>query len=83
VRDLVDEVLLVSEDEIAAAMTHCYWHEQQIVEGGGAVGVAALLAGKVRTPGDEIAVVLSGRNVDMRRFTEIVGSGPRAGARAR
>lgn len=73
VRDLVDQVILVSEDEIAAAMAHCYWHEQQIVEGGGAVGVAALLAGKVGTPGDRIVVLLSGRNVDMRRFTEIVG----------
>jgi threonine dehydratase len=82
VRDLVDEVLLVSEDEIAAAMAHCYWHEQQIVEGGGAVGVAALLAGKVRAPGAEIAVVLSGRNVDMRRFTEILGLDPGPSARA-
>jgi threonine dehydratase len=72
VRDLVDEVLLVSEDEIAAAMAHCYWHEQQIVEGGGAVGVAALLAGKVGILGERIVTVLSGRNVDMRRFTEIL-----------
>jgi threonine dehydratase len=83
VRDLVDEVVLVSEDEIAAAMAHCYWQEQQIVEGGGAVGVAALLAGKIDALGDRIVAVLSGRNVDMRRFTEIVGSGLRSGARAR
>jgi threonine dehydratase len=74
VRDLVDETVLVSEDEIAAAMAHCYWREQQIVEGGAAVGVAALLAGKVAAPGERIAVVLSGRNVDMRRFTAIVGA---------
>ncbi|MGH6899888.1 MAG: hydroxyectoine utilization dehydratase EutB [Geminicoccaceae bacterium] len=82
VRDLVDEVLLVSEDEIAAAMAHCYWHEQQIVEGGAAVGVAALLAGKVESSGERIAVVLSGRNVDMRRFTELIGLDPGPGARA-
>jgi threonine dehydratase len=72
VRDLVDETVLVREQEIAAAMRHCYWQERQIVEGGAAVGVAALLAGKVRPPGDNIVVVLSGGNVDMRRFTEIV-----------
>ena len=72
VRDLVDEVVLVSEDEIAAAMAHCYWCEQQIVEGAGTVGIAALLAGKIGAVGDRIVVVLSGRNVDMRRFTEIV-----------
>ena len=82
VRDLVDEVVLVSEDEIAAAMAHCYWHEQQIVEGGGAVGVAALLAGKVQRSGERIVAVLSGRNVDMRRFTEILGLDLAAGARA-
>jgi threonine dehydratase len=83
VRDLVDDVILVSEDEIAAAMAHCYWHEQQIVEGGGAVGVAALLAGKAGAPGDQTVVVLCGRTVDMRRFSGIVAErapGPGSGA---
>jgi threonine dehydratase len=72
VRDLVDETVLVSEAEIAAAMRHCYWQERQIVEGGAAVGVAALLAGKSAPPGDNLVVLLSGGNVDMQRFTEIV-----------
>jgi threonine dehydratase len=71
VRDLVDETILVSEAQIAAAMAHCYWQEQQIVEGAAAVGVAALLADKVKTTGADLAVLLSGRNVDMRRFSEI------------
>lgn len=74
VRDLVDQVVLVSEDEIAAAMAHAYWQERQIVEGGGVVGIAALLAGKADQLGDHVVVVLSGRNVDMPRFTEIVAS---------
>jgi threonine dehydratase len=74
VRELVDEVVLVSEDEIAAAIAHGYWREQQIVEGGGAVGVAALLAGKASRLGERVALVLSGRNVDMRAFTEIVSA---------
>jgi threonine dehydratase len=72
VRDLVDETVLVSEAEIAAAMAHCYWQEQQIVEGAAAVGVAALPAGKIKAPGANLVVLLSGRNVDMRRFSEIV-----------
>jgi threonine dehydratase len=72
VRDLVDQTVLVSEAEIAAAMVHCYWQEQQIVEGGAAVGVAALLAGKVAASGANLVVLLSGRNVDLRRFGEIV-----------
>jgi threonine dehydratase len=74
VRDLVDATILVSEAEIAAAMAHCYWQEQQIVEGGAAVGVAALLAGKLEAAGANLAVVLSGRNVDMPRFSEIVAT---------
>ena len=72
VRAHVDQTVLVSETEIAAAMRHCYWQERQIVEGGAAVGVAALLAGRSLPPGDNLAVVLSGGNVDLRRFTEIV-----------
>jgi threonine dehydratase len=73
-RDLVDETVLVSEAEIVAAMAHCYWREQQIVEGAAAVGIAALLTGKVETPGANLVVLLSGRNVDMRRFSEIVAT---------
>lgn len=72
VRDLVDELVLVSEDEIAAAMAHLYWREQLVVEGGAAVGVAALLHDRIGRLGARMAVILSGRNVDMQRFTEIV-----------
>jgi threonine dehydratase len=64
VRDLVDEIVLLEEAEIAAAIRHAYWREQEIVEGSGAVGIGALLAGKVRTRGST-AVVISGRNIDM------------------
>ncbi|WP_112323042.1 hydroxyectoine utilization dehydratase EutB [Oceanibium sediminis] len=64
VRDLVDDIVLLDEAEIAAGIRHCYWQERQIVEGSGAVGVASLLAGKV-TPKGPTMVVLSGANIDM------------------
>lgn len=64
VRDLVDEVVLLTEAEIAEGVRHAYWQERQIVEGAGAVGIAALLAGKVR-PSGKTAVLLSGGNIDM------------------
>ena len=64
VRDLVDEIVLLEEAEIAAAIRHAYWREQEVVEGSGAVGIGALLAGKVR-PRGPTAVVVSGRNIDM------------------
>lgn len=72
VRDLVDDLILVSEAEIAAAMAHLYWHERTIAEGSGAVGVAALLSGKARNLGCKTAVVISGRNVDMTAYTQVV-----------
>lgn len=63
-RDLVDEVLLVSETEIAAAIRHAYWQERQIIEGSGSVGIAALLAGKITDPGHCVCLI-SGQNIDM------------------
>lgn len=71
VRDLVDEVVLLSEAEIAAGVRHCYWLERQIVEGAGAVGVAALLAGRVALEGPAL-VLLSGANIDMKIHHRII-----------
>lgn len=64
VRDLVDELLLVTEDEIAEAIAQAYWEEREIVEGSGAVGIAALLANKLRLEGPSV-LLLSGGNIDM------------------
>ena len=71
VRDLVDEIILLDEDEIADGIRHAYFNEQVIVEGGGAVGLAALLAGKAR-PGAKTVVLLSGKNIDMQLHRKII-----------
>lgn len=70
-RDLLDDVILLSEAEIAAAIRHLYVEEREIAEGAGAVGVAALLAGKVQSAGPIVALV-SGRNIDMNLHQRIV-----------
>ncbi|MER9300004.1 hydroxyectoine utilization dehydratase EutB [Mesorhizobium sp. M0621] len=81
-RDLLDDVILLSEDEIAAGIRHAYAQEREIVEGAGAVGIAALLAGKVRSDGPVI-VLLSGRNIDMGLHRKIVcGEAPSLKERA-
>ncbi|MGH6947466.1 MAG: hydroxyectoine utilization dehydratase EutB [Kiloniellales bacterium] len=72
VRDLVDEIVLVSEAEIAGAVRHAYCEERQIVEGAGAVTIAALLAGRIARPGATVAL-LSGGNIDMALHRRIVG----------
>ncbi len=71
---LVDDVVLVSEEEIAAAIRHAYRMEQVIVEGSGAVGIAALLAGRVEALGTT-AVLVSGANIDMELHRRIVCDG--------
>jgi|TARA_R110000851_G_scaffold204862_1_gene356742 threonine dehydratase len=70
-RDLVDEFLLVSEAEIAAAIRHAYWEERQIIEGSGSVGIAALLAGKINNPGNCVALI-SGQNIDMELHKRLI-----------
>jgi threonine dehydratase len=71
-RDLVDEIVLVSEVEIAAAIRHAYWCENEIIEGSGSVGIAALLSGKVK-PNGATALLLSGGNIDMVLHHRIIG----------
>jgi len=71
VRDLVDEVVLVSEAEIADAIRTAYIEEGEVIEGAAAVGIAALDRGKVR-PGGPVAIVLSGKNIDMGLHRRIV-----------
>lgn len=62
---LVDDVVLVNESEIAAGIRYAYAKEREIVEGAGAVGIAALLAGKVTGFSGPLTIVLAGRNIDM------------------
>lgn len=73
VRDLVDEVVLLSEVEIAAGMRHLFLQDRIVSEGAGAVGVAAILARKLDLKGGPVATVISGNNVDMRLFLRIAG----------
>jgi len=70
-RDLVDDIVLVSEAEIAGAIRHAYWQENQIIEGSGSVGIAALLSGKV-APDGPTALLLSGGNIDMALHHRII-----------
>lgn len=70
-RDLLDDIVLLSEDEIAAGIRHAYAEEREIVEGAGAVGIAALLAGKVK-PSGPVVVLLSGRNIDMSAHRKVI-----------
>ena len=71
VRRHIDQDLLVSEHEIAHAMAFLLNEHHLTVEGGGAVGVAALLAGRVEDIGESVVVVISGGNVDIELLLQI------------
>ena len=59
------------KEEIAAGIRHAWRVEGEKVEGGGAVGIAALLAGRVTARGP-VAVVVSGGNIDLALHRRIV-----------
>jgi threo-3-hydroxy-L-aspartate ammonia-lyase len=72
-RRLVDEVVTASDQETVAAMGVLFERLKLVVEPSGAVGMAALLAGRVAAPGRRIGVILSGGNVSPARFAALVG----------
>jgi threonine dehydratase len=78
----VDEIVTVTDDQVAEAMVLLLERSKLVVEGGGAVGVAALLHGRVSPPaqGDTCAV-LSGGNVDASLLAECIRLGETAAGR--
>jgi threonine dehydratase len=62
----------VSDEEVAAAVAFAYRELKLVVEPGGAVGLAALLAGRIDAKGKNVVIVLSGGNVDADLFAKLV-----------
>ena len=80
--DNVDIFETVCEDEIAYAILFLLEKQKVLVEGAGAVGVAALLHGKINLPkGSKVAVVLSGGNIDVTMLSLIIEKGLMKSAR--
>jgi threonine dehydratase len=72
----VDEVVTVSDDEVAEAMVLLLERSKLVVEGAGAVAVAALMQGRVTAPEDgSVCAVLSGGNVDASLLSECIRLG--------
>ena len=70
---LVAEVTVVSDAQVAEAMRYAFSTLKLVVEPGGVVGLAALLAGKVRPgAGKTVGLVLSGGNVDQDLFARVI-----------
>jgi threonine dehydratase len=75
IRERVDDVLLVSEDDIEHAILLLLEIEKTVVEGAGAVGLAALLRHRERFAGRKVGMVLCGGNIEPLVLAEIIERG--------
>ncbi len=75
IRKLVDEVVTVSEAEIASAILFLLERAKSVVEGAGAVSLAAAMHGKVNLKGRTACAVISGGNIDMNLIGRIMQRG--------
>lgn len=70
----VTDIVTVTDDEIVAAMRFLFEHCKVVAEPSGACAVAALLAGHIPVRDRVVGVIVSGGNVDLRRFSDLVGA---------
>ena len=80
IRDLVDEIITVSDDDVARALLVLLERAKLVVEAAGAVGVAAIMAGAVQDTGRTV-VLLSGGNIDPLMMERIITRGLVAASR--
>lgn len=80
IREYVDEVVTVSDDDLARAIVLLLERAKMVVEPAGAAGVAAMLAGKINATGTT-ATILSGGNIDPLLLQRVIGHGLAASAR--
>jgi threonine dehydratase len=66
-------VVLLTEEELIDGVRYCLEELRLVVEPGGAAGISALLAGKVKIESGSVCVVVSGSNLDKKYFQEALG----------
>jgi threonine dehydratase len=68
----VDEILLLSEDEIEASIRLLFEQHRLVVEGSGALGIGGVLRGKEQLKGKKVVAAVCGRNIDLEVFKRII-----------
>jgi threonine dehydratase len=74
IRQGVERIVTVSEEEIRAAMRHYFTDTHNVAEGAGAAPLAALLQERERMQGRKVGLILSGGNVDREVYAEVLGT---------
>lgn len=72
VSELVDDIVTVSDDEIAHAILMLLERSKTVAEGAGAAGLAALLSGKIDVKGKKVVTIISGGNIDVTMLSRII-----------
>ena len=75
VKEYVDEIALVSEDEVASAILTLMEKQKMIAEGAGAAAVAAVMFDKFNLKGKRVAAIVSGGNIDITSLSRVVDRG--------
>lgn len=75
-RKTVDDYLVVSEDDVAYAVSFAFRYLKLVVEPGGAVALAALLRKKIDVAGDTVVIILSGGNIDRETLAQCLEKYP-------
>ena len=75
IKKYVDEVVTVTEDEIAAAILSLIEKQKLIAEGAGAVSVAAMMFGKIPVEGKKVVCLVSGGNIDVNILSRVITRG--------
>ena len=76
IEEYVDDIVIVEEEEIARAVLLLLEHERTVVEGAGAIPLAALVSGRISLGADDVAVaVLGGGNIDVNMVARIIERG--------
>ncbi len=75
VKEYVDEITLVSDDEVASAILALMEKQKMISEGAGATAVAAVMSGKFDLKGKRVVAVVSGGNIDVTSLSRVIDRG--------
>lgn len=81
IQRLVDDVVVVDDEAIISAVLLLMERNKMLVEGAGAVGVAALLSGAIKLPGKKVLVPLTGGNIDINLVERFISHGLAAAGR--
>jgi len=82
VSEYVDELALVTDDEVSSAILALIEKQKMIAEGAGAAAVAAVMAGKFDLKGKRVVAVVSGGNIDVTSLSRVIDRGLRTSGRS-